>query len=157
MTAKRNLLLSVDESPESERACDWLCNNLLREGDEVHLFHVIAPPHAEVMGGGASGADELLVEPPDLAADQEMVEEANQMIIEKFASRLGSNAYKVEVVRFETSANKVAEALCQRAGDLQAAALVMASHNRNALQRWFLGSASAYVAANCPAPLIILH
>lgn len=39
----------------------------------MHLFHVIAPPHAEVMGGGASGADELLVEPPDLAADQEMV------------------------------------------------------------------------------------
>ena len=43
-------------------------------GDEVHLFHVIAPPHAEVMGGGgAAGVEELLVEPPDLSADQQTV------------------------------------------------------------------------------------
>ncbi len=44
-------------------------------GDEVHLFHVIAPPHAEVMGGGgAAGVEELLVEPPDLSADQQTVQ-----------------------------------------------------------------------------------
>ncbi len=51
------------------------------------------------------------------------------------ASRLGpAGGPQMDVVRFETSANSVAEALCQRAGDLDAAALVMASHNKNALQ-----------------------
>lgn len=51
------------------------------------------------------------------------------------ASRLGpAGGPQMDVVRFETSANSVAEALCQRAGDLDAVALVMASHNKNALQ-----------------------
>ena len=60
---------------------------------------------------------------------------AERLCISARTSRLGpAGGPQMDVVRFETSANSVAEALCQRAGDLDAAALVMASHNKNALQ-----------------------
>ena len=41
-------------------------------GDEVHLFHVVSPPHAEVIGGfgGVGGVDELIAAEPDPAADR---------------------------------------------------------------------------------------
>jgi hypothetical protein len=40
-------------------------------GDEVHFFHVVSPPHAEVIGGfgGVGGVDELIAAEPDPAAD----------------------------------------------------------------------------------------
>ena len=41
-------------------------------GDEVHFFHVVSPPHAEVIGGfgGVGGVDELIAAEPDPAADR---------------------------------------------------------------------------------------
>jgi hypothetical protein len=38
----------------------------------VHLFHVVSPPHAEVIGGfgGVGGVDELIAAEPDPAADR---------------------------------------------------------------------------------------
>jgi hypothetical protein len=38
----------------------------------VHFFHVVSPPHAEVIGGfgGVGGVDELIAAEPDPAADR---------------------------------------------------------------------------------------
>lgn len=41
---------------------------------------------------------------------------------------------QIEVVRYHTSAASVAEALCQRAKDLNVSAVVIASHNKTALK-----------------------
>lgn len=154
--SKRNLILSVDDSEGSQHACEWMCDNLLRAGDEVHFFHVIEPPHADVMGG-VSGVSEVMAEPPDLQQDRATVDQATNFIRNEFASKLHGHQFKIEVVRYHASAISVAEALCQRARDLDAAAVVIASHNKTALKRWFLGSSSSYVAEHCPTPLVILH
>lgn len=41
-------------------------------GDEVHFFHVVSLPHAEVIGGfgGVGGVDELIAAEPDPASDR---------------------------------------------------------------------------------------
>jgi structural maintenance of chromosome 2 len=156
---KRNILLAVDDTPAAENATAWTVDNLLKPGDEVHFFHVVSPPHAEVIGGfgGVGGVDELIAAEPDPAADRVHVEHAKQFINEKFVPRLRGAAHKVEIVHFQTDAESVGEVLCARAKDLNAVALVMASHNKGAVQRFFMGSASAYCAKHCPQPLVILH
>lgn len=158
-SVKRNILLAVDDSQASENACQWAVDNLLRDGDEVHFFHVVSLPHAEVIGGfgGVGGVDELIAAEPDPASDRAHIEEARRFIMDKFVPRLQGAAHKIEIVRFQTDAESVAEVLCARAKDLNTVALVMASHNKGTLQRFFLGSASAYCAKNCTQPLVILH
>jgi hypothetical protein len=45
---KRHLVLAVDNlAKASEEACDWLLEQVCREGDLVHLLHVVSfPPSA---------------------------------------------------------------------------------------------------------------
>jgi structural maintenance of chromosome 2 len=157
--AKRNILLAVDDSEASERACQWMVDNLLRPDDEVHLFHVVAAAHAETLGGfgGVGGVDELIAAEPDPAADRAHIEQASEFIDSKFVPKLRGAAHKVEIVRFQTGAEAVGEVLCQRASDLKAVAVVMASHNKGAVQRFFLGSATEYCARNCSVPIVVLH
>lgn len=64
---------------------------------------------------------------------------------------------QIEMARSQTDADSVGAVLCQRATDLGAAALIMASHNKSALKAWFLGSASRYCAKHCTQPLVVLH
>ena len=45
---RRQVLIPVDGTPQSEYMIDWALSNFCREGDQVNLLHVIpkcAPPH----------------------------------------------------------------------------------------------------------------
>lgn len=39
----RNILITVDESPASDKVFGWALQQFYRAGDTVHILHVIAP------------------------------------------------------------------------------------------------------------------
>ena len=72
-------------------------------------------------------------------------------------STLVQAAYKVELVKFSTSSEAVGEAVCERAAELQATAVVLASHNKSALRQFFQGSVTSYCVQHCRHPLVVLR
>jgi nucleotide-binding universal stress UspA family protein len=71
---------------------------------------------------------------------------------------LGAQAvYKVELVTFSTSSESVGAAVCSRAEELGAVAVVLASHNKSALWQFFQGSVTSYCVQHCRHPLVVLR
>lgn len=72
-------------------------------------------------------------------------------------------AYVVQVLReappgsSSRDKGRVAEALCRKAADLKAAALVVASQRKGALSEWVLGSVAADCVSHSTRPVLVLH
>jgi len=63
----------------------------------------------------------------------------------------------LEVIKYLTDCNSVGRAVCERAEELNVYAVVLASHNKGAIQEFFLGSVSKYCTHHCTHPVVILH
>jgi len=163
LIAKRNILVAVDDSDASERACEWAIENLHREGDELHFFHVIPVPRPRVagsfVGGGLGGVDDLIFMEPDPKEDARHIEDAKEMIGRRYVPKAATRSipFKIEIVRFSTDNDSIGEVLCKRAQALNAVAVVMASHNKGAIKEFFLGSVTKYATHHCTQPVLVLH
>ncbi|KAI3428123.1 hypothetical protein D9Q98_006506 [Chlorella vulgaris] len=156
--APRVLLLAVDNSDSSDDVLEWVVSNLWKEGDEVHLLHIIPVPMPEVIGG-LGAMDSIVTVEPDPQLDVKHIAEAKEFMKRRFVTKLASRniAYKVEIVHFLTDNDSIGEAICKRAEALNAAAVVMAKHQRGAIAEFFLGSVTKYATHHCKQPLIVLH
>ena len=65
--------------------------------------------------------------------------------------------FKLEMLHYSTDNDSIGSMVCKRAEQLNAAAVVMARHNRGRLSEFFLGSVTSYCLHNLRAPLIIMH
>lgn len=57
----------------------------------------------------------------------------------------------------DPSTDAVADAICDRARDVGAAAVVLPAHNRGALARFFVGSVTKAVIDRCPATVAVMR
>jgi nucleotide-binding universal stress UspA family protein len=148
----------VDDSDSSEEVLEWAINNVHKEGDEVHLLHIIPVPMPEVIGG-MGAMDSIVTVDPDPQADLKHIADAKEFMKRRFVTKLASRSisYKVEIVHFLTDNDSIGEAICKRAEALNASAVVMAKHQRGAIAEFFLGSVTKYCTHHCKQPLIVLH
>lgn len=155
--AERNILIAVDDSDTSERACQWAIDNLYREGDVLHLFHVIPIPMPQVVGGGLTG--EFTYITPDPHEDVSHIEDAKAMINARFVSKAvdAEVPYQIELVRYGTGTDAIGEAICKRAEIINAVTVVIASHNKGLMKEIFLGSVTNYVNHHCKQPVLVMH
>ncbi|GAB4818574.1 hypothetical protein N2152v2_005620 [Parachlorella kessleri] len=145
-SGRRVILVAVDDSDASEKAVDWAAENLFKEGDEVHLLHIIPVPMPQVMAGSvvmdmAIPATTLEADPAD---DQRHINTAKEFIKRRFITKLATRSipYKVEIVHFLCDSDSIGEAICKRADALDATAVVMSKHQRGAISEFFLGSST---------------
>lgn len=153
---KRHILIPVDDSKASTRAFQWTLDNLYRDGDEIHLFNVI-PPGQYVVLSTDLGMEEVV---EDDKETQERVEaKARQLLQENFVPTLESKGipYQIELVKFSTDNDSIGSIICKRADQLNAAAVVMAKHNRGPIKEFFLGSVSNFCTHHCNSPVLVLH
>lgn len=155
---QRNILVAVDDSDASEKACDWAIKNLYRDGDELHFFHVIPIPMPQVIAG-YTGIEGIVTVDPDPREDQLHIEEAKKFIGKRFVSLVESAhiPFKVEIVRFLTDNDSIGEVICKRAEAINAASVVMASHNKGPIKEFFLGSVTKYATHHCKQPVLVLR
>lgn len=137
---------------------EWVIDNVYREGDEVHLLHVIPVPMPEVVGGFGA-MDSIITVDPDPQTDLKHIADAKEMMKTRFVTKVASKnvPYKVEIVHFLTDADSIGEAICKRAEKLNSAVVCMAKHQRGAISEFFLGSTTKYCTTHCKAPLVVLH
>lgn len=153
---KRHLLVPVDESKASQRVLQWTLDNLYREGDEIHLFHVV-PPGQYVVLSTDLGMEEVV---EDDKETQERVEaNARKFLNETFVPVLQEKniPYQLEIVKFSTDNDSIGSIVCKRADQINASAIVMAKHTKGAIKEFFLGSVSNYCTHHSIAPVLVLH
>jgi nucleotide-binding universal stress UspA family protein len=156
---QRDVLVPVDDSEASEVVLNWVVDNIVKEGDEVHLLHVIPVPMPDVVAGGFGGMEySVITVDPDPKEDLKHIADAKDMMRRRFTTLLASKGipYQVEIVHFLTDTQSVGEAICSRAEGLHAFAIAMAKHNRGKIASFFLGSTTRYVSEHAPCPLIVV-
>eukprot|EP00892_Ulva_mutabilis_P010199 jgi/Ulvmu1/7551/UM037_0095.1 len=161
-TDTRNIVLAVDTSARSEKMADWTIQNVTRPGDHVHALHVIpAIPSTPVYQVYAEGMVSVLPGPSD-----EDVEAHRARLHADLETRLnallpadGSVKMSVHVIE-EDAVNpmeSVGSAICHKAEELNAAALVCMSGHKGPIQELFMGSVSSYLSHKSETPVLVLE
>ncbi|XP_057871393.2 universal stress protein A-like protein [Cryptomeria japonica] len=148
-----NIVVAVDESQESMRACEWACHHLLsanpnaRHSYNFTLLHVQSP--ACVSSGPAYilNSEVLhLLEYDELRNTQKSLKRALDIC----------SYYDVKAethVVIEEPKKKI----CEAAHKLGAIFLVMGSHGRGPFLRAIMGSVSDYCSQNATCPVVVVN
>ena len=95
-------------------AFHWALTNVYRDGDSVHILHVVP----EVYSSPASGSIYYSAHDPE--ADQKLWRQAEEFIQEEFVSMAKCQGIGVEVVLVKESRHKhVGWAVCEKAEELE--------------------------------------
>ncbi|KAL4438688.1 hypothetical protein ABPG77_006292 [Micractinium sp. CCAP 211/92] len=155
---RRNLVVAVDDSEASERACSWALSHFYRPGDTFHLLRIIPTlPFRASYGGPVLDGMVFYTEPPT-----EAFKSAAQHVVEhRFEPQLKAAGvpYQIDVIveACDESVAGVGQAICEKAEELGAAAVVLGSHMSGGLMQFMLGSVATHVAHHCRRPVAVLH
>eukprot|EP00775_Hariotina_reticulata_P007428 gene7428-7637_t len=139
--ADRVLLIAVDDSDDSAKAFNWAFENVYREGDQIHLVHVV-PRLAFAAQYGVPPVD--FVPAAGNNTYESAVQRAEQFIIDRFV-RVLPPTVRSPVVH-----------IIKKAEELDAVAICMASHNKGRMAEFFLGSVTQYCTHHSKRPVIIV-
>ncbi|KAL0036884.1 hypothetical protein WJX77_003501 [Trebouxia sp. C0004] len=147
----RALLLPVDDTDESQHACSWAASNICRKGDVIHLLHVVPEPSMIHVWPG-------MYVPPDDNAEQEEVDDAVGMIRRRFTSHLKESkiSCQVHVAVAGTETDHLAKLINEKAEELDAACVIMASHGKTSFQEFWAGSTSTNTTHTSSRPICII-
>lgn len=155
MSPARRVLLCIDDSDASEDAVRWAMAHVYREGDELHIVHVIP----RYMLTGAYGVPPVDYLPSHMAhRNEELIKSAEAFIVRRALRHMeGVTEPKpvVHVIKYETDADSIGELLCRKAEELDAAVMVLSQHDKTRVQQIFLGSVSNYCTHHCKRSVIV--
>jgi nucleotide-binding universal stress UspA family protein len=147
---RRHIIVGIDNSLTSKAALEWAAKHLYRTGDKFHLVHIIPePPTLHPWPG--------VYVPPDDALEREEFHDATAMVRAAFAPIVNQHMIPTDVhlIVAADSPGSIAALLLEKQQELEAAALVVASHGKQALQEFWTGSVTCALLRRCPAPLVV--
>ncbi|KAF6257377.1 hypothetical protein COO60DRAFT_1639995 [Scenedesmus sp. NREL 46B-D3] len=151
---RRHIIIGIDNSlvgmPTSKAALEWAAKQLYRTGDKFHLVHIIPePPTLHAWPG--------VYVPPDDALERQEFREATAMVRTAFAPVVNQRMIPTDVhlIVAADGPDSIAGLLLEKQQELEAAALVVASHGKQALQEFWTGSVTRSLLKRCPAPLVV--
>jgi nucleotide-binding universal stress UspA family protein len=65
--------------------------------------------------------------------------------------------FEVVLVAGMTDSGSISAAICEKAEELQAYAVVLSSHRNNMISKLFFGSVCDSTLQNCAVPICVLH
>jgi nucleotide-binding universal stress UspA family protein len=141
------ILLCTDGSGHS---LDALAAGIDLLGRDHHylLVTVADAPDPDVLSGTGHAGAEMDEEEFDLAVGA--AHETARQVLADATERLGLAGVEVRVVGGEPGA-----AICELAGELAAAAVVLGTRGRGGITRALLGSVSDYVARTAPCTVVV--
>jgi nucleotide-binding universal stress UspA family protein len=155
----RIVVVGVDDSDASEEAVKWTLANIYKDGDDLHMIHVI--PRFQLIGG---------VPPADFVAHhdpkvyEELIKKSEAFIarrvlthVDQMTTASTSLPPVIHIIKFETDSDSIGTVLCRKAEELNAAVLVVARHDKSKLSQFFLGSVSQFCVEHCKRPVVVHH
>ncbi|KAF8070922.1 hypothetical protein HT031_001003 [Scenedesmus sp. PABB004] len=155
MPPPRELLLAVDDTPQSQVMFDWVLDNELQPGDRVHLLHVTLRI-ASAPRGDLPRGDYF-----EQAHPVEAQRVATEMLAQRFLAALHALGItpQVHLVQASLDAKTVGRLVCSKAAELGAAhVFVGAQHHQRSRLASLLGGMSVadYCKAHCTVPLTVV-
>jgi structural maintenance of chromosome 2 len=151
----RRIVVAVDASEDSIDAFTWVIKNLVKPGDELHLLHVVP----DVFTSPASGSI-YYCSSPDPETERALWQQAKQFFVDNFLEHAKAEGLEdscwLHLVK-ESRHKHIGKAVCRKADELGAEPLVLAAHDRSALEKMFLGSVSDYCVTHSKRPVLLLH
>lgn len=159
----RKLAVAVDKKPGSVAAVQWVLANVARQGDTVHLMHVVNNPRTPSTAVDATSSGMQWSPPPEMPQltkewTQRMEDAGRSLLMDAFVPLVqgAGLSYEVDIVtqRGATSAAGIGEVICGRAGELKAEMMFIASHGTGVLADF--GSVAQFCAKHAPVPVMLL-
>ena len=137
------ILLAIDDSKFSEAAAKILAGQFRPQDTEIRVLHVVEPP--------------VISEPPQMSRGyypelEDRLPQAHE-VVDRAAKTLSSAGFKVTTSVVTGEARSV---ILDDAAEWPADLIVLGSHGRKGLERFFLGSVSEGVArhAHCSVQIV---
>jgi nucleotide-binding universal stress UspA family protein len=143
----KSILVPLDGSTESERALDVALPLAQATQARVVLIWVYE---------GLKGLDRGLPQEEAEAADRAELDR-RRGILEEVRGRLTTRAGAAASVEVTVPMGPAAKTILKAAAEQRARLIVMATHSRGALPRWYLGSVATDVANTSPVPTLLYH
>lgn len=149
---ERRIVVAVDDTEVSEKACDFAIKNIAKPGDVFHVLHVIPFQDTRTYYGTISYvppvAEEMLKE----------LRKAAETLLLRYADKFNTANISCECDLIEENSwETIAEVICNTTESLDATCLLIASHGKNPMQELLLGSVSNYCTHHCKKPVLIIH
>jgi nucleotide-binding universal stress UspA family protein len=160
----RNIVIAVDTSPASQAACRWALQELIRDGDVVHLAHCVPSFPSQGLYTLPDGRLAVVNFEKLLHSEKEYLSAAERVVLE-WAWEIFHPAnipFIVDVIKEQDALvgdkRGIANLLCQKAEELNACALVVCPHGRGGLGELLMGSVAADCGRYCKdTPVVVLH
>lgn len=140
------VLATTDGSEFSLEALRRLGSLLPREGTEVVLLTVFPSPQAGAL---------TMIGPPyiDYSELTEQIRKEAESTVAQGARILTDQGFRVQT---EVHEGDPASTILDRAADLHSDLIVVGSHGRSGLARFFLGSVSSRVVSHAPCSVLVM-
>lgn len=151
----RVILCAIDDSARSEESFQWLMKNMYKEGDVIHLVHVI-PRFAMANAFGGPALD--LAPFVDPESYQMLIDSTKRFISSRFSkySKNISPTPVVHICKADQDPDSVGAQICRLASSLHANFVIMAKHQRSQLHNLLMGSVSRFCVENCKRPVVLV-
>lgn len=143
----RTILVPLDGSPFGEHALPHALSLARRAGARLDLAHVYVPPVQ------FSSADIHLPTPAD---EDAKAREQSKSYLRDVTGRVKTAAPSVEV-ESRWLEGRVADALCECIGESNPDLVVLTTHGRGPLSRFWLGSVATDLLQRAPAPVLLVR
>jgi nucleotide-binding universal stress UspA family protein len=140
----KKILCPVDFSPASDRALDNAAEMAKALGAEVELLHIYQMPILALPDAPVMATPTFIADITD-AAGRALAQRKEQLQ----ALGVGVSTHLME--------GNPAEAIAQRAHEMKAAMIVMATHGRSGFRRFLLGSVAERVVRVATVPVLTVH
>jgi nucleotide-binding universal stress UspA family protein len=138
----KKILCPVDFFPASDAAVNYTAGLAATYGAEVHLLHVISPIVA--------GTYEYAIDTTDFMKE---IEEQSVDEMNRLAKRLGASNITVEG---KVRTGDVYDEIKRAIEDVKPDLIVMGTHGRRGVERWFMGSTTEKLLRHTPVPLVTI-
>lgn len=155
MAAARNLVVAIDGEEASYRAIGWTLDHLYRDGDILHLLHVVPEVATMSQLGGYNLAASL---GPEEGMQAQLAAHAEAFVHSHcgpLAAQRGA-AWQLDLVpgRCNTS---VSDTIISKINELDAAMVVLSVRPTSFIEGLFSMGISKQVAARCTKPTLLFH
>src|ERR1051325_9627511 len=138
----KTILCPVDFFPASDAAVSYAAGLAANYGAGIHLLHVITP---------------IPVVPYEYALDTSPIMKAMEDSAKDELTKLASRGEEAGVpVEYEVRAGDVYDEVKWSIDIVKPQILVMGTHGRRGVERWFLGSTTEKLLRHSPVPLITI-
>ena len=101
--------------------------------------------------------DDSFVEVPNPEEEKKWREDCAKYVAETLLPILDQRKipYKLDIIAYEMNNTSIGEVVCEKASILDADVIVMASHRKGRIQKFFVGSVTNYALHHSKVPLIV--